>query len=137
MPEGDTLYRAASWLHEELAGRTIDALWIRGRGVLPGGLVTESRALGKHVLIGIAPSPKPAPEGEKAAAEAPAAKSDAAKPAEEAPEEQPARFDPVRGRFGPGTAPVRQSPVHALEASYEASGDRAVLKELRRARRAK
>jgi formamidopyrimidine-DNA glycosylase len=58
MPEGDTLYRAARWLHEELAGRALDALWIRGRGVLPGGLVTESRAIGKHVLVGIAPAAK-------------------------------------------------------------------------------
>jgi len=58
MPEGDTLYRAARWLHEELAGREVDALWIRGRGVLPGGVVTESRALGKHVLVGIAPEAK-------------------------------------------------------------------------------
>jgi endonuclease-8 len=58
VPEGDTLYRAASWLHAELAGRAVDAVWIRGRGVLPGGVVTESRALGKHVLVGIAPEAK-------------------------------------------------------------------------------
>jgi formamidopyrimidine-DNA glycosylase len=58
MPEGDTLYRAARWLHEELAGGVIDALWIRGRGLLPGGFVTEVRALGKHVLLGIAEAPK-------------------------------------------------------------------------------
>jgi endonuclease-8 len=58
MPEGDTLFRAARWLDEQLAGRAIDALWIRGRGVLPGGVVTEARALGKHVLIGIAPAAK-------------------------------------------------------------------------------
>jgi len=60
MPEGDTLYRAARWLHDELAGRELDALWIRGCGVLPGGVVTESRALGKHVLVGIAPEAKQA-----------------------------------------------------------------------------
>jgi formamidopyrimidine-DNA glycosylase len=58
MPEGDTLYRAARWLNDELAGRPLDALWIRGRDLLPGGFVTESRAIGKHVLVGIAPSPK-------------------------------------------------------------------------------
>ncbi|MBM4383814.1 MAG: hypothetical protein FJ091_10645 [Deltaproteobacteria bacterium] len=63
MPEGDTLYRAARWLHDELAGRAIDALWIRGRGLLPGGVVTESRALGKHVLVGLAAHAK---EGEGA-----------------------------------------------------------------------
>ncbi len=60
MPEGDTLYRAARWLDAELAGSAIDALWIRGRGVLPGGVVTEARALGKHVLVGVAAAPKPA-----------------------------------------------------------------------------
>jgi formamidopyrimidine-DNA glycosylase len=54
VPEGDTLYRAARWLNGELAGRAIDALWIRGRGALPGGFVSEARALGKHVLVGIA-----------------------------------------------------------------------------------
>jgi endonuclease-8 len=59
MPEGDTLYRAARWLDAELVGSTIDALWIRGRGVLPGGVITETRALGKHVLVGIATAPKP------------------------------------------------------------------------------
>lgn len=58
MPEGDTLYRAARWLHGELAGGAIDALWIRGRGLSPGGRVTEARALGKHVLVGIAPPPE-------------------------------------------------------------------------------
>jgi endonuclease-8 len=64
MPEGDTLYRAARWLHGELAGRPIDALWIRGRGALAGGFVTEVRALGKHVLVGIAPDAKNAALGE-------------------------------------------------------------------------
>jgi endonuclease-8 len=59
MPEGDTLHRAARWLDAELAGRALDALWIRGVGVRPGGVVTEARALGKHVLVGIAPAPKP------------------------------------------------------------------------------
>jgi endonuclease-8 len=63
VPEGDTLLRAARWLHGELAGRPLDALWIRGRGVLPGGHVTEARALGKHVLLGIAAEPKDAPAG--------------------------------------------------------------------------
>jgi endonuclease-8 len=58
MPEGDTLHRAARWLHDELAGQAVDALWIRGRGVLPGGVVTEARALGKHVLVGLAPGAK-------------------------------------------------------------------------------
>lgn len=54
MPEGDTLYRVAGWLSEELAGSRLDALWIRGRGALAGGVVTEARALGKHVLLGLA-----------------------------------------------------------------------------------
>jgi endonuclease-8 len=58
MPEGDTLLRAARWLHGELAGREIDALWIRGRGVLPGGVITEASALGKHVLVGLAAAAK-------------------------------------------------------------------------------
>ena len=58
MPEGDTLLRVARWLDGELAGSALDALWIRGRGVLPGGVVTEVRALGKHVLLGIAAAPK-------------------------------------------------------------------------------
>ena len=58
MPEGDTLFRAARWLDEQLAGSAIDTLWIRGRGALPGGVVTEARALGKHVLVGLAPAPK-------------------------------------------------------------------------------
>ncbi len=72
MPEGDTLYRAARWLDAELAGSAVDALWIRGRGVLPGGVVTEARALGKHVLMGIA-----AAKGEAAVAGEPAARADA------------------------------------------------------------
>jgi endonuclease-8 len=59
VPEGDTLYRAARWLDGELAGRALDALWIRGRGVLPGGVVTEVRALGKHVLLGLGAVAKP------------------------------------------------------------------------------
>ncbi len=58
MPEGDTLHRAARWLEEELAGRPVDALWIRGRGLVPGGVVTEARALGKHVLVGLAADAK-------------------------------------------------------------------------------
>jgi endonuclease-8 len=53
MPEGDTLYRAARWLHAELAGSAVDALWIRGRGRLAGGVVREARALGKHVLVAL------------------------------------------------------------------------------------
>lgn len=100
-------------------------------------LETEEKEKRQEAAKAAEAEAKPAPEGEKAASEAPAAKSDAAKPVEQAQEEQPARFDPVRGRFQPGTAPARQSPLRALEASYEASGDRAVLKELRRARRAK
>ena len=64
MPEGDTLYRAARWLDGELAGSAIDALWIRGRGVLPGGVITEARALGKHVLVGIAAQPKAEPNAD-------------------------------------------------------------------------
>jgi endonuclease-8 len=68
MPEGDTLYRVAAWLHEELAGTRVDALWIRGRGPLPGGVVSEARALGKHVLVGIA-----TPEPSASAAERPRA----------------------------------------------------------------
>jgi endonuclease-8 len=66
MPEGDTLYRAARWLHDELAGRAIDALWLRGRGALVGGVVTGARALGKHVLVGIAPEAKTAAPGDLA-----------------------------------------------------------------------
>lgn len=57
MPEGDTLYRAAAWLHAELAGRPIDKLWLRDRGevkAVAGARVSEVRARGKHVLAGLA-----------------------------------------------------------------------------------
>ncbi len=54
MPEGDTLYRVAHWLDAELAGCTVGQLWIRDRGELRGGFVTEAQSLGKHVLVGLA-----------------------------------------------------------------------------------
>jgi endonuclease-8 len=57
VPEGDTLFRAAAWLHAELADRPIDKLWLRAWGevkALAGARVTEVRARGKHVLAGLA-----------------------------------------------------------------------------------
>ena len=66
MPEGDTLYRVARWLHAELAGRELDALWLKDRGALPalaGASVTEAQSIGKHVLIGIVPHPKAGGDG--------------------------------------------------------------------------
>lgn len=81
----------------------------------------------------------PAP-ADKAAGAVEAADAAASKPVEPeaAPaEEIPARYDAIRGRFVPGSAPTQTDYLRELEAAYAASGNRAVLRELRRARRAR
>ncbi|MEQ1633452.1 MAG: hypothetical protein ABL997_13830 [Planctomycetota bacterium] len=59
-------------------------------------------------------------------------------PAEPAPAEdvvEEPRYDPIRGRFGPSTAEARSAQLRELEATYAATKDRDVLKQLRQLRR--
>lgn len=60
-----------------------------------------------------------------------------APPIEPVPAEDVAepRFDPIRGRFGPSTAGARSAQLRELEATYAATKDRDVLKQLRQLRR--
>lgn len=58
MPEGDTVHKIARALRERLEGRAIAALWLREPGPLPalaGAHVREVAALGKHLLVALAP----------------------------------------------------------------------------------
>lgn len=54
MPEGDTLFRAASTLRRALAGRTLErfeAPRLVGRGPEAGVTITDVEARGKHLLV--------------------------------------------------------------------------------------
>ncbi len=65
MPEGDTVHKLARALAPELEARPLRGLWLRDRGwlaPLAGHTVCEVSALGKHLLVGLAP-----PGGERAA----------------------------------------------------------------------
>ena len=63
MPEGDTIYRAASTLRQALEGETVTALQLRGGkgGTLPpqrlvGETVSAVESRGKHLLIWFSPT---------------------------------------------------------------------------------
>lgn len=68
MPEGDTVRRTASRLHEALSGLTLvraELRWPDLGGIdLAGRLVTEVTAYGKHILIRLAAEPTPGAVGE-------------------------------------------------------------------------
>lgn len=58
MPEGDTLHKLARALRPRLEGRALERLWLRDRGevrALAGRRVAEVAALGKHLLVALAP----------------------------------------------------------------------------------
>lgn len=58
MPEGDTVHKIARALRGRLEGETIAALWLREPGPVPalaGACVREVVALGKHLLVALAP----------------------------------------------------------------------------------
>ncbi len=65
MPEGDTLHKLARALAPLLVERAVDGLWLRDRGwlaPLAGRRLSEVTALGKHLLVGLAPDgPRPDP----------------------------------------------------------------------------
>lgn len=54
MPEGDTIHKLARILGESLAGATLAAVYVRGRGeiaLLRGARVERIQAVGKHMII--------------------------------------------------------------------------------------
>ncbi|HXJ19330.1 MAG TPA: DNA-formamidopyrimidine glycosylase family protein [Polyangia bacterium] len=55
MPEGDNIHLHAATLQEQLAGRTVTALWARGVPYprLAGATITRVEARGKHLLVDI------------------------------------------------------------------------------------
>lgn len=58
MPEGDTVHKLARALRGPLEGARLDRIWLRGGGEVPalaGARVREVAALGKHLLIALAP----------------------------------------------------------------------------------
>jgi len=62
MPEGDTIHKVARSLNQELVGRRLSGVWLRERGWIPergGDRVGEVEAVGKHLLVGLAPEEGP------------------------------------------------------------------------------
>lgn len=58
MPEGDTVHKIARALRGRLEGEALAALWLREPGAVPalaGARVREVAALGKHLLVALAP----------------------------------------------------------------------------------
>jgi len=58
VPEGDTVHKLAHVLARALTGRRLELVWLRDRGgldALTGHEVRAVEALGKHLLIGVAP----------------------------------------------------------------------------------
>ncbi len=59
MPEGDTVHKLAAVMRQDLEGRALTRLWLRDRGPigrLAEGRVESIEALGKHLLVAIAPA---------------------------------------------------------------------------------
>jgi endonuclease-8 len=59
MPEGDTVHKIARALRPQLEGARLERLWLRDEGgavaALAGARVEEVVALGKHLLVALAP----------------------------------------------------------------------------------
>jgi hypothetical protein len=98
--------------------------------------VADERAAAERVAVEPTGEPPAAVEADqRPGAATPAEASAGQAPPTEAGEPVPERFDPIRGRLVPGTLATRDETLRALAASYTATRDRSVLRQLRLLRR--